>query len=142
MAAEMVEGIGDMKSIGQVAYEALTPFEDSPRYEGQETSIKWQFEHVAKAVLLHALDLLAAAGVTPADAAGELRAGKTLEEVCKPMDTTGVYVALDPAKPGTEETKRRCVDHQSEPGAYGVCRRCGAEINPEGQAAIRRTLGI
>lgn len=40
------------------------------------------FRAGAKAVALHVLDLMAAAGATPAEAAAQLRAGRTIEEVC------------------------------------------------------------
>lgn len=39
-------------------------------------------DSAARAVALHVLDLAAAAGVTPAEAAAQLRAGRTIEEVC------------------------------------------------------------
>ena len=40
------------------------------------------FRAGANAVALHVLDLMAAAGVTPAEAAAQLREGRTIEEVC------------------------------------------------------------
>lgn len=84
MAAEMVEGIGDMKSIGHVDYDGYHASDACPwRWEQLKNETRSRFEAGAKAVLLHTLDLLAATGVTPADAARELRAGRTLGEVTR-----------------------------------------------------------
>lgn len=78
-------------SIGQVHCEASTAkmvelgipldtiwtWEEMKPGDGQAPA-----EAGAKAVLLYALDLMAAAGVTPAEAAAQLRAGRAIEEVC------------------------------------------------------------
>lgn len=80
-----------VNSIGRVGYdsyctkqgwrafngEPLKLWEDNPRED-----IKAAWDAAGEATILYALDLMAAAGVTPAEAATQLRAGRTIEEVC------------------------------------------------------------
>lgn len=78
-------------SIGRVGYDAyctkqgwralngvtLHLWEDNPR---EDIKAAWDVAGVAS--ILYALDLMTAAGVTPAEAAAQLRAGKTIEDIC------------------------------------------------------------
>jgi hypothetical protein len=82
-------------SIGRVGYdsyctkqgwrafngEPLKLWEDNPRED-----IKAAWDAAGEATILYALDLMAAAGVTPVEAAAQIRAGRTIEEVCASGD--------------------------------------------------------
>ena len=74
-------------SIGKVNYDAWSSHlrQSIPlilRWEKTNAKGKEASEIGAKAVLLYALDLMASAGITPSEAAAQLRAGMTIEEVC------------------------------------------------------------
>lgn len=121
-----------MKSIGQIFHEAYLKTYDRDRQDWKYVLDVRQagIEAGAKAVLLHALDLIAAAGVTSADAARELRTGKPLEEVCEAKSPCGKQIrsgeylsicqkppAHDVAKPPEEgsaaDLYRRAVEREN-----------------------------
>lgn len=58
---------------------------------------------------------------------------KTVEEI-EEMSLEDAREFMFPKKSEAQErplTNEQCRDHRFDPGAYGVCRRCGCEYKPE-----------
>lgn len=70
------------KSIGEVNEHAYVRTLGGSPWPHLSEAERGRWNEGAKAVALHVLDLMAAADVTPAEAAAQLRAGRMIEEVC------------------------------------------------------------
>jgi hypothetical protein len=77
----MAKSIGMINADGWAGAARKSGF-DADDWDEFTDAAKAHFEAGAKAVALHILDLMSAAGVTPAEAAAQLRAGKTIEDIC------------------------------------------------------------
>lgn len=83
------------------------------------------WEDVAGMVLLHALDLMDAAGVAPAQVATGLRGGKTLGQVIADARPTMAEIDGEPASCGSCGWAGQCPLPLESLPPRGICPRCG-----------------
>jgi len=103
-----------MKTIEEAAFEILVTDRDGhSRWEDEPKDRSEEFRRGTTAVILHALDMLHKAGVSPDTAAIRLRRGDSLEQICEPKERKPpvvVYVCPDDCKDSfVEDTFGSCI---------------------------------